>query len=413
MHRSLLPIVGLVLPIGCTTPANEHSTFIVAISSEGLATKSPEAKAFQAAQYREDARSIEPLIDRTYAYLDRFGSATAPISDKLQLEAEQVSDRRSLLRYAERALLSLSDHHAITGSSLADSWAVVPSFADIWVVAHGGIYTVDAVRSGFPAQRAGIRRGDRLVSVDGVPIQDAVSAFWTDLGLPVTMERAAFAARVLAAGRRDRPRRLQVQDEGVARYFDLPSLYSVPREERPPVTVMEEKGGYAIRINDALGETATIAAFDAAMAGARAGQLVVIDLRDTPSGGNTAVARAILGWFVDQPRAYQVHNLPAEQRDTGIPRQWAEQVLPRIGKHHAGPVRVLVGRWTGSMGEGLAVGFDAIGTQVTGQKMAGLLGAIYDRRLEHSGLVIKLPTERLLHVDGTPREQFIPDATSR
>ena len=40
--------------------------------------------------------------------------------------------------------------------------------------------------------------------------------------------------------------------------------------------------------------------------------------------------------------------------------------------------------------------------------MAGLRGAIYDHRLEHSGLILKLPTERLMHVDGTPREAFVP-----
>lgn len=283
----------------------------------------------------------------------------------------------------------------------------------MWVVENDGVYTVDAVLSGSPAQEAGIRHGDRIVSVGGVPIQDAVSAFWADLGLPVTSERAAFAARVLAAGRRDRPRQIGVQGEGAARFLQLPSLYSTPREERPLVTVTEQQGKLTLRINDSLGETATIAAFDAAMAGARVGQPVIIDLRDTPGGGNTTVARAILGWFVDRPRAYQVHNLPTEQRNTGIPRQWIEQVLPRAGKHHTGPVRVLVGRWTGSMGEGLAIGFDAIGAEVTGQKMAGLLGAIYDHRLEHSGLVIKLPTERLMHVDGTPREQFVPDAAGR
>jgi carboxyl-terminal processing protease len=60
------------------------------------------------------------------------------------------------------------------------------------------------------------------------------------------------------------------------------------------------------------------------------------------------------------------------------------------------------------MGEGLALGFDAIGADVRGGPMAGLLGAIYDHRLEHSGLVLKIPTERLFHVDGTPREAFVP-----
>ena len=60
------------------------------------------------------------------------------------------------------------------------------------------------------------------------------------------------------------------------------------------------------------------------------------------------------------------------------------------------------------MGEGLAIGFDAIGARVEGSRMAGLLGAIYDHRLERSGRVIKIPTERLYAVDGTPREHFVP-----
>ena len=115
-----------------------------------------------------------------------------------------------------------------------------------------------------------------------------------------------------------------------------------------------------------------------------------------------------MGWFVDRPRPYQVHNLPAEARETGIPRQWIEQVLPRPGKRHRGPVDVLVGRWTGSMGEGLAIGLDSLGARVSGGPMAGLLGAIYDHPLAHSGLVLKLPTERLIAVDGTPREDFRP-----
>ncbi|HKR25042.1 MAG TPA: hypothetical protein VJS15_07275, partial [Allosphingosinicella sp.] len=212
----------------------------------------------------------------------------------------------------------------------------------------------------------------------------------------------------LAAGRRNALRRLTIRRAGAPIPLELPSLYAIARADRPPVSATREGRALRIRFNDSLGDSATVAAFDAAMAQARPGQPVIVDLTDTPSGGNTTVARAILGWFVDRPRFYQVHNLPAEERRTGVARQWAEQVLPRPGKRHRGPVTVEVGRWTGSMGEGLAIGFDALGARVTGTRMAGLLGAIYDHRLEHSGLVLKLPTERLMHVDGTPREDFVP-----
>ena len=230
-------------------------------------------------------------------------------------------------------------------------------------------------------------------------------------GLPLTDERASFAARVLAAGRRDSPRHLELRSRsGETRAVELPNLYAANRErlERPLVVSERRGGALEIRLNDSLGENGTIAAFDAAMAGARPAERIVIDLTETPSGGNTVVARAIMGWFVTRARSYQIHSLPAEERATGVPRQWVEQVLPRPGKSHRGSVTVRVGRWTGSMGEGLAIGFHAIGADVVGTRMAGLRGAVYDHRLSRTGLVLKLPTERLYAVGGTPREDFIP-----
>lgn len=361
-----------------------------------------------AAAYRQDALSIEPLINSQYAYLDRLPGGVMPMSPVLRAEAEAVSDRRSLLHYAEHAIATLADHHAITGGSFADSWGLVPSYSDLWIEPEGGVWRITAVRDGSPAALAGIHSGDALTAVGDLPTGRAVDDFWSGLGLQAEGKRAGYAARVLSAGRRDRPRDLTVRGhDGVERRLSLPNLYG-DQPGRPPVTVGEAGGDLVIRFNDSLGDSGTIAAFDAAMAGARPEQRVVLDLTDTASGGNTSVARAVMGWFVDAPTAYQIHNLPAEERETGVPRQWIEQVLPRPGKRHRGPVAVRVGRWTGSMGEGLAIGMDALGAEVSGGPMAGLLGAVYDHQLANSGLVIKLPTERLYAVDGTPREAFVP-----
>ena len=125
----------------------------------------------------------------------------------------------------------------------------------------------------------------------------------------------------------------------------------------------------------------------------------MIDLSDTPSGGNSSVARAMMSWFVDRPRNYQIHQLPAEQRETGIARQWIEQVLPRPGKHHAALPLVRVGRWTGSMGEGHRDRLRRAWRRVEGSRMAQLKGAVYDFALPSSGLVVKLPAERLYTVE--------------
>src|SRR4051812_36472828 len=166
------------------------------------------AQTFTADDYRADARSIEPLIERVYAYPERLPGGVYHLTDRLRAEADRVGDERALLHFAERAMLLLADHHAITGASFRDSWGLVPSYADLWIERRAGGFAVDSVRPGSPAARAGIRPGDRLIGVGGVPIVEAVAAFWADLGAPPAVMDAAFAARVLAAGRRNAPRRL-------------------------------------------------------------------------------------------------------------------------------------------------------------------------------------------------------------
>lgn len=387
-------LLTLLLVLGCAaSPAHARSP-----------RAEPTAEAFRA-----DALAIEGLINSRYAYLDRLPDGAMPMSAAMRAEAGAVADRRTLLRYAEHAVAALADHHAITGGSFADSWGLVPSYSDLWIEPEGDLWRITAVREGTPAAGAGIRPGDSLVAVGETGTTQAVAAFWAGLGLEPTGDRAGYAARVLAAGRRDRPRDLTIRDAaGAERRLTLPNLYAASPGDRRPVSAHQVDGTLVIRFNDSLGDNATVSAFDAAMAGARPGQPIVLDLTDTASGGNTVIARAIMGWFVDAPTAYQVHNLPAEERETGVPRQWIEQVLPRPGKRHRGPVTVRVGRWTGSMGEGLAIGLDALGADVVGGPMAGLLGAIHDFRLPNSDMVIKLPTERLYAVDGTPREAFRP-----
>ncbi|MFC4291844.1 S41 family peptidase [Sphingorhabdus arenilitoris] len=361
--------------------------------------------------YKAAALELDASIERSYAYLDKLPGGVIPKSTILDAKRDAVMDEDTLLRYAEDRMASLADHHAITGSSFDNSWAVIPTYSDLWVVARGNDFIVDAVRQGSPASKAGIDAGAILIAVNGEPIDAAVRGFWAELGLPLTAQRAAYAAQVLVAGRRDRNRIFTVKDQaGVTKTFSLPSLYTL-NEEKVLVSVETAERRTIIRINNSLGDTSTIAAFDAAMAQVPAENKLIIDLRDTPSGGNTTVARAIMGWFVDKPTGYQVHSRPEEERESGIARQWIEQVLPRQGKHRSASPTILVGRWTGSMGEGLAIGFASFGADIQGTRMAELNGSVEDILLGNTNLSIKLPTERLMTTGYLPREQFVPTTT--
>lgn len=369
------------------------------------------ASAANPEDFRSDALSVETLINDNYAYLERLPNSHYQLTERLRAEANEVSDQRSLLAFLERAVMLLADHHAITGRSFANSWAVVPSYADLWVECKTGACLVTAVKDNSPAAKAGISAGVELVAVGNQPLAKAIESFWADLGVEKFSDNeASYAARILAAGRRDGPRSITTESaRGKRQSYSLTSLYA-PHAAIPPVTTSRTNGVYSVRINNSLGDDATIAAFDEAMAQAKPEERIAIDLTDTPSGGSTTIARAIMGWFVQSPHFYQMHRAPSEERRTGIARQWVEQVVPRgNGKFHPGPVTVEVGRWTGSMGEGLAIGLNAIGAKVEGDPMAGLLGSIEDISLVNSGLIFKLPTERLMTVDGKPREDFRPD----
>ncbi len=359
--------------------------------------------------YAEAARELDEIIEESYAYRDHLPKGELPQSEVLTAERKAVRDDRTLLAYAEKRLASLADHHAITGSSFRDSWAVVPTYADLWVVTQGDQFVVDAVRDGTPAQAAGVVAGDIIIAVQDIPIEQAVASFWAELGLGETPDRKGYAARVLVAGRRDRMRKVTIRTRsGTVRDLVFPTLYSLEQDPLPALSVCSAPDRTIIRFNNSLDDFAAVIAFDEALRAVPEDHALVLDLRDTPSGGNTVVARAIMGWFVAAPRGYQIHNRPAEERETGIPRQWVEQVLPRKGMYRAGLPTVVVGRWTGSMGEGIAVGFAALGAEVVGSRMAGLKGSVEDLQAGSANLLIKLRTERLLTTSGLPREEFVP-----
>jgi C-terminal processing protease CtpA/Prc len=132
----------------------------------------------------------------------------------------------------------------------------------------------------------------------------------------------------------------------------------------------------------------------------------VIDLTQTPSGGNSTVARCIMGRFINKTLPYQQHEFDEKEFDTK--RKWVEYVTPRKIQFK-GNVFILVGHWTGSMGEGITIGFDGMKrAKIIGTEMAGLLGAINGFMMSETKIGFQIPTERLYHINGTPRENYKP-----
>jgi carboxyl-terminal processing protease len=360
--------------------------------------------------FRQDFDTAWHAVADHYAYFDAKSTAWADIPKLYADDLERVTTRDQFVALLERVVDELYDPHAQLNVNLATSPRLVPSGTDLWAEWRDGKAVITDVRDGSDAQLAGVKPNDVVVSIDKVPITGAVDA---RLGRSYPHSAAPardWGLRAVLAGRHNQPRRLELRQGKTNRTVNLAARDQYGGQSAAgPVSHSQIAPGIGyVRFNDSLGDDSTIVAFDRALGDLRDTRSLILDLRDTPSGGNSTVARGILGRFVRRELPYQRHEQPAEERDTGIRRAWLELVSPR-GPTYTQPVAVLVGHWTGSMGEGIAIGFDATGAgTVVGTAMAGLLGATDHIALPHTGIGLNLPTERLYHVDGTPREVFQP-----
>jgi carboxyl-terminal processing protease len=361
-------------------------------------------------EFGEDFNTAWRETTATYAYFDTKATSWADVPKLYANDLQRVTTRDEFVILLERVLDELYDPHAQLTVNLATSPRLVPSGADLWAEWRNGQALITDVRADSDAQSAGIRPNDVVMSIHNTPIADAVDA---RLGRSYSHSVAAardWALRAVLAGRRGTSRLLQIRQDNTIRTVELAARDQYGGQNPEPLGYRQIAPGIGyVRFNDSLGDSSAIQAFDRALGDLRDTRGLILDLRNTPSGGNTVVAKGILGRFVRREQPYQKHVLPSEERDTGIRRSWLELVTPRGDFIYQRPVVVLVGRWTGSVGEGLAIGFDATGTgTVVGTPMAGLVGATFHIVLPRTGIGLNLPAERLYHVDGTAREAFQP-----
>ncbi len=389
---------------------------VTGLTLSGLA--SPPAAEAQAAgdtltaeQYLGDFDALWGYVRDHYAYFHRKQTDWENVRDLYRPRAAQVTSTRQLVGLLEDVLSELYDPHAHLGVNTASSPRMIPTDTDLWAEWRNGRPVVTDVRAGSHAEEVGIRPGMEILAVDGEPAGDAVRE-----RRPISLrspDPAAddWALRAVLAGRHDRPVRLDISVGNQRRSFEFQPGRTTEPNALLAAAVLGDGIGY-VRVHNSLGNTELIAAYDSALAELRHTRGLILDLRDTPSGGNSTVARGIMSRLVTAERPYQRHELPREEREFGVRRLWTEYVAPRGPFAYCAPVVVLVGRWTGSMGEGLAMGLDGMGrATVIGRPMAGLLGTLSESRLPNTGFVFRIPAERLFHVDGTPREEFVPRRT--
>jgi C-terminal processing protease CtpA/Prc len=363
-------------------------------------------------QYRDDFDYFCTNIQTDYAYWNKVQTDWDKVKTFYAPFFDTVSSRNSFVLLLEKVFYEIYDHHASLNTNTPVSQRLVPSGTDIWAEYIKGKPIITELRKDYGAQKTGLKAGMEIIAVNDIPVAEAIKTFLAKFLKSEDVETKNYALRELLAGNHIDKRKIRVKYENEEKdlYPDENNNYleHYPYKRLLDSKMLSTNIGY-IRINNSLGDNELIPLFDSVVTAMSTTKALIVDLRETPSGGNTTVVRSIMGRFISKAGFYQKHELPAEEKQFGVKRSWEEIVSPKKPVY-VKPLVVLCDHWTGSVGEGLTIGFSALRRAIIiGTKMAGLKGAVYSYNLPNTKIGFSFPVEALFHVNGIPRENFSPN----
>lgn len=360
----------------------------------------------QATDYTSDFDLLLESMKNNGVYVHKDNINLEQIKNEYRSKFKDVRDPKKLLNLFETVVGEMHDFHSYMSLNNQKSPRLVPSGCDLFGRLEGQVALIDQVQPGSEASKKGVLSGDEVVEINGVKVWSEIGS-WLSSNPGAKSHRAKeWALNSALAGRWDTKRTLKVKRGKQILDFQLDS-YQQPATSGRLTVETKPNGVLYLRVENSLGNHDLIRDFDQLVPQMRRAKGIILDLRNTPGGGNTTVARGIMGLFINKKLPYQRHVIP--ERATKTIRDWTEMTTPRLPRAIEAPLVVLVSRWTASMGEGLAVGLDGMKrAKVVGTRMAGLRGGIAPVTLPTSGFKVFFPTEDIYHVNGIARHDWVP-----
>ncbi|SCY00055.1 carboxyl-terminal processing protease [Nonlabens sp. Hel1_33_55] len=361
--------------------------------------------------YIKDYQQYWDIVAKNFAYFDTRRTDWGKVKNYYQPIVDTITNKKSFITVLEKSNYELYNGHLGLNTHNPNSFRVIPTSSELTIKKNKNKFFIESIRQNSNAEKTGLKVGMEVVEHNNEKLTDALSEV-----LPISFkdydnEVYEFAANVLLAGKRNQKSQIIVRDKNEKLKFELNPKKSKSYYKSDDVLLVERDAnniGY-IKINNSLGDNSLITAFDNAIDTLMDTKALILDLRETPSGGNNTIAKALMGRLINKEESYQRYRYVFDEKLTGIEFLWLEQVSPRK-TIYTKPIVLLVGRWTGSMGEGIAIGLDSFKrADIVGTKMAGLLGAVWQYTLENTKIGIQLPGIKLYHIDTTPREDFVPE----
>ncbi|MBI3439516.1 MAG: peptidase S41 [Proteobacteria bacterium] len=369
----------------------------VCAAAPAFATEPPTSVVFA-----DDFDEFWRTLDQRYCYFGEKRTDWQRVRRVYRPQALAAASTEAFARVLTRACAELYDPHTHLVDA-PDGTARFPLYDLLAERRDADVYIAE-IKDGSSAQCAELGIGDCVVAIDGVPIAEAVTE-----RAPTCMTRADpmadwYAINSAVAGKRGMARSIVVRGAAsVDRTVPLPVIQqaSAPNVESRAI----QSGLGYIRIRT-FADMAVVDTFDAALAALRATRGLILDVRDN-GGGDTAVGRPIMGRFISDRKPYAFMRRRAGR---GLTPHWTEYVDPRGPFTYDKPVVVLANHWSASMAEGFPMGMRDIGrARIVGTRMLGVGAAVFNLRLDLTGIDIQYSAEPVFDTNDVPRALLRPD----
>ncbi|MDN5202676.1 S41 family peptidase [Fulvivirgaceae bacterium BMA10] len=355
-------------------------------------------------QIEENLERMLNNIRNNYIYLPDKDIDLNCIKEQYSQRIENLASRDDLILFFEFLLDEFYDSHLILNTNINSSYRL---YAPVYSKTENGKTIITSVwQSQINNLKANLV-GAEIIKFNGKLFGQVIDDFPTVCSDKTQDEVRNWIGNKVLSGRYNEPRILELKlPNGNNITVDLDDF----KLKKSKSLLSSRKIGNIglIRINNSLADHKLIAKFDKSLNAMLDTNGLIIDLRNTIDGGRCNVAEGIMGRFIEEKQKYQ--EISSHKKNSGQqPQDEPCMVVDPRGIQYTKPVIVLVGRWTGSMGEGIAMGFEGIGrAEVVGSEMRKLIGNMYGYSFGNLGFSYNISQEKTLHVNGTPREDYVP-----
>ncbi|HEY5000002.1 MAG TPA: hypothetical protein VII36_12690, partial [Usitatibacter sp.] len=280
------------------------------LSGSMLAAGSATAADLTARERGQDFDVLWRAIDTGYAYFDANRGEWRRLRAKDKRDAERAESRAQFVAALETSLAALHDDHVTLSERSPAAHRRIPFETDLWAAWKNGAATIEAVRTFGDADVAGLRPGDVVTRVDGVPVERAVREY---LGTaPPTPRAKDWALRHVLAGPRAGVERIEIRAGSSRNLRPIQRIASAPAKAAAVTArrIGEGRDIAYLRLRIGAADDRIVERFDEALDELVGTRALILDLRDNPGPGSREVTRAILARFIASPQAFQAGGKP-------------------------------------------------------------------------------------------------------